>query len=459
MRAGKLHTTASEGVHVPLHRNASAMSGGRQLGALKGVFATLAVTLALYVLFATTMGRIQVNGGEGFDGATYSFMTQRFDPRHWGQLPPVTDVLNRRVLPPAMAHYLDANPIAAFIKLDALAIFAGALAFYGILRFYAIPTGWSLLALAMWLVTYPGLRFWIFYPVLTDASGNALLLGTIWAVLTRRYWIYMILAAALMATRENGTVIFAFFIIFQFNPWNKGRDKTALSPGTLSKFVACNIPAVFVVLFIHYFPPFPAAGHYDQIGSIPLYARQLVGSPERQARTIMAYLNVFGLIPYTLWWGLVAFGATRIFAVLRANLHWLFYVLLHLILAPLAQPDDPERTLLLAVPPLALAAVQCLRTLPLPRLAAPAALLFLTIHAYLVSAFAPLHNLDQYMALGTGSRPWDSVMTHLKKHAVLGVLEVLALTSLAASPAAQRLTGPKRGPLEEVSPPKAAGQS
>lgn len=408
---------------------------------LRGPLAALALAVALYGFFALNTGRIPGTGGPGWDGGWYAQMAVTFDPLRWGQLPPVRDVLNRRFLPAAVAHYVSADPVQGFIVLNFVSLLVGVLAFYGIARIHFLPTPWALFAISLWLVVYPILRFWVYYPILTDAIGQALLLASIWAVIARRYFLYAIAGCLLLATRENGIVVTAFFAIFHLNPWNPWREKRWALIERVMRLAACNAPLIGVTVLISLFPPYPAADHYDQIGSIGLYARELLASQERQIRLAMAVLNVLGLIPYGLLIAAVSTRLSEIYVSLRANLHWLWYLALHLVLAPLAQPNDPERTLILLVPPLALAATCGFRQLRLGSITWVVMPIVVVAHAVLTQAFSPLWTIDDYMQLGTGFRTFASVEALLRRDAslaliafiVVGVLRMTKRRSMATT--------------------------
>lgn len=391
----------------------------------RGALAALAIGAALYMFFAATTSRIP---GYGADGQSYAAMAKAFSLTQLGHLPAVLGPHNLRYLPCAIAHYIHPDPIIAFTILNIVAIVGVVLAYYGILRFYGLPIKWTLLAIVLYLVSWPALRWWVYYPVLTDQLGSALVLATIWATLTRRYLLYSLFAAALMATRETGIILLVFFALFHSNPWNSHRDKEGHPFARVVRLAAWNLFPLLVYFQVRFFPVFPSSNNFDML----LYAKTVMNatlaSPEKQYQMLLAVLNGLGVLPYVLIWGVFYFGLRRIVSILRANVHWIWYVIINFIFAPLSRTDH-ERFLIGAVPVLVLACAQILRKLPTgPKLSSAIIIALVFSHAYLAHALGPLPDYFQLLGSVMSAHNADAlVRTHLLLATGLGAILVLKL--------------------------------
>lgn len=379
----------------------------------RGVWGAIAVGVALYVFFALTTSRIP---GYGFrDGKAYAKMALAFDPAHLDRLPAVIAPANTRYLPSAIAHYLHPDPTTAFTRLNAVAILLIVLACYGILRFYGLSVWWSLVGLALYLVAWPGLRFWIYYPILTDQLGTALLLSALWAVLHQRHLLYTVTTAALMATRESGAVVVLFFLLFHANPWNPHRDLQGSTSHRWLRLAAWNLLPLAVLLDARCHPFFPQSNTYNMTAAVLVAVMGTNLSAQKQLQCVVALLSVFGVIPYVLWLTLLNHGLRRAIVGLRAHWHWVVYVLTAILLAPLSWTDQ-ERFLILAVPPLMVAlAWQLQARWPVQGWASVGAVLLVVVHASLTQAFKPLQTFAAYEDF------WSSVMSDVTAQRLLRV--------------------------------------
>lgn len=380
----------------------------------RGALGALAIGAALYIFFAATTSRIP---GYGADGQSYAAMAKAFSLTQLGHMPSIIAPHNTRYLPSAIAHYIHPDPIVAFTLMNMVAIAGLILAYYGILRFYGLPIKWALVAIVLFLVASPALRFWIYYPVLTDQIGNALLLGTIWTILTKRYLPYSLLAAALMATRENGAILLVFFVLFHANPWNPHRDKKGHAITRIARLFAWNILPLLVLLQVRLFPVFPQSNVYNMMQTA-LYAMNItLASAEKQHQMLLAVLNSFGLLLYVLCWGVFRLGMKRTLTVLRENPHWVWYVLINIFFAPLSWTDH-ERFLLVAVPVLVLACVRILRALPVaPGVKLMGVVALIISYAYLSHDFSPIEYFQLFGSVMNAS----SANRMLKIHTILAI--------------------------------------
>ena len=389
-----------------------------------GWMLAIGIAAILYGIFAMTTGRIVGNGG---DGISYAHMARAFDPTRLPEMPPIDGTHNRRYLPSVLAHYVHREPTIAFTILNVPAILGTVIAFYGMLRFYALPVNWALLGLTWYLVTWPGLRFWIYYPVLTDQLATALMLGGLWAILTRRHPLYMLLASALMATRENGGLLLLFFALFHANRRNPNREPGAPSGVRTRRLAAWSVPPLLVLVQAQFWPLFPAAD-YSSMGFAALRAglRDLLTSSGYKVRLLAGALNSFGAIPYVLAASAPRLDAGRVVRVARANIHWVAYIVAS-VLPVLLFNSDHERHFLPIVPPLLIVVMLCLRAVKPPPLRWALAGALTTAHAYLANAFAPLVTNADY------GRLWGFVASEsiLRRHLVVAVIAAGAVFMVA----------------------------
>jgi hypothetical protein len=389
-----------------------------------GIIAALAVGAVLYIFFAATTPIIP--GGAGYDGQFYAAMAKDFSVAQLGHLPALKGPYNTRYLPCVIAHYIHPDPLTAFTILNIVAIVGIILAYYGILRFYGLPIKWTLVAIVVYLVGWPALRWWIYYPILTDPLGTTLFLTTIWTILTRRYLPYSLFAAALLATRENGSILFVFFALFHLNPWNQDRDKEGHPLVRIARLAAWNLFPLLVYLQVRLFPLFPQSNDFDMVKYAKAAMADTLTSPEKLYQMLLAILNGFGVLPYVLIWGIFYFGWRRSLLILRANLHWVWYVLVNIIFAAMSWTDQ-ERFLTAAVPVFVLACVQIFRELPTgPKLTLAIITALAVWHAYLLHAFGPLGEYIQLWGAMMSAHTGDGIVrTHLLMASALGAVLVL----------------------------------
>jgi hypothetical protein len=111
----------------------------------------------------------------------------------------------------------------------------------------------------------------------------------------------------------------------------------------------------------------------------------------------------------------------RVGRVLRANLHWVAYVVVSAFPVLLFNSDH-ERHLLPVVPPLLMAVMHCLRAVGSRSLRWALAAALTGGHAYLVNTFAPLAGNADY------ARLWGYVASEriLRRHLEVAVLALVA---------------------------------
>jgi hypothetical protein len=180
------------------------LGSGRTVLASWRTHAALMAALVLAVCAVTLLGgeRIGVNGGQGWDGMSYTMWAQRFDSLvlHDG----LTKFHSQRVLPSGVLFYVlrglgvartVPNVLTAFALLNTLLLAASAVLWAHLgdaMKWRRAATWAGFVAL---FGSFANLRHALYYPALTDPSAFALGLAMTWAYLTNRPIVLWLVAA------------------------------------------------------------------------------------------------------------------------------------------------------------------------------------------------------------------------------------------------------------------------
>ncbi len=163
--------------------------------------AMVAIVLALCVVTIALGERIGVNGGQGWDGMSYTTWAEAF----WDRVvvAGLTRYHSQRVLPSALVHgglrllHLPTDPahvIAGFQLLNSLALALATLAWahLGMVMGWRRPACW--VGFVALIGGFANARHALYYPTLTDPTAFLLGMAMVWGYLTRRPWMVWITA-------------------------------------------------------------------------------------------------------------------------------------------------------------------------------------------------------------------------------------------------------------------------
>jgi hypothetical protein len=196
-----------------------------------------ALALGIYAVLVWTTGRIDVEGGLGFDGRAYAAMLEQglTVGTRFTLMRPLIVVLAR------IPYYFTQEVIASFAILNYVCAFLQAYLVtklsdrYGIDRF---AKTYLVVSLALGIATA---RMFAYYPVLVDLGGYVALTLATYAVLAAPRPVALVATCAAVAAREFGIAV-AFFGIHRAI-----RNREGL-PG-----IATYVPAILVFVLLRWF--------------------------------------------------------------------------------------------------------------------------------------------------------------------------------------------------------------
>ena len=304
-----------------------------------GPLVAVAIAATAFVVLAPLTPRIAFNDGLGFDGRVYSWLTQALRGDHNVVVVPPWSF---RLAPSAIVAASGLEVKLGFLILDLLSALASAWLLYRLLRHYAIAPGLALLAVGWWAVLPLGLRWALYYPVLPDSLGFLLLLALVVAALEGRLVLFAALLVVGALTRENLIALGPFLWLVHVR-----RDPV----GTTLRSLAVGVPAVVVYFAVRLFPvvpPPPDFTNWAERYQIDLNLRFVFENIDAHAwRYLLAApltLGMFFALPFA-W-------PRRVFAFVRRELHWAYYVVMSFVVALVGGRDD-DRYLYVLVPALA----------------------------------------------------------------------------------------------------------
>jgi len=279
------------------------------------------IAVGIAASFATTpqiaFGEGALGVGYGHDGAIYGTMTEHFA---WFKNPGMAR-FGYRFFAPMLVHYSGLDTFTGYRLLD---LVSGALAtvlMYRIARDLALAPAAAVLGAALFLVLKFGLKFFVYYPVLTDALGLLLLMAIIWATLEGRPVVYLLAMAAAVGTRENLIVLTVFNALYTL--------RTAKGSRRFLDAALLQIPALAVFALSRRYPVFPP---FRYPGSAFDIARRgvedFVSNPTMQWMFILSYVNalgIFAILPLLFW--------RRFTLFLRERYEWAYYVVVSVALS------------------------------------------------------------------------------------------------------------------------------
>ena len=311
----------------------------RHAAALIGLIIAGSVAIAFLTTPQIGFGEGQLGRGYGHDGVFYGWMTEHFA---WFEYPVPGWQFAYRPLAPMLVHYSGLDTFTGFRVLNLASHALGSVLVYRIGRRVGLPAIAALLGVAFFDVLKFGLKFVVYYPVLTDGLGMLLLLAIIWATLEKRPFLYLLAMAAAVYTRENLLALTVFNALHSIRTGHGARRFLTAAVLQLPPF------AVYLLNRRHpVFLPLYDTGPWPMLAA---WGRRFLLDPGWQEVSLLAYCNSLGLLlilALLCWRGVVRF--------LGKYYEWAYYVVVNVLLSIVGGSDVDRYAVWLA--PVAIFAV------------------------------------------------------------------------------------------------------
>jgi hypothetical protein len=260
--------------------------------------------------------------GYGHDGLRYGWMTDHFA---WFQHP-VEAPFCYRWLAPWLVHLSGLNIFTGYNLLNALSFFVSCALVYRLARHYDASPAAALIAVFAFASLKFVLKLWLSYPILTDGLGTALMFGILYAVVTNRHALYVVLLTVAIFDRENLLVLIPFHLLHH---WPR-----ELARGRVVRLLALQVLPLAAFAWSRLQPVFPPTAPFDAIGLLVAWQNMFLSEANRQGRVILGYVNSLGLIVLA-----AALGARTLWRFLVAQPAWSYYLAITVLLSVLGGGD------------------------------------------------------------------------------------------------------------------------
>ena len=282
----------------------------RHTGALLALIIASSAAIAFLTTPQIDYGEGQLGRGYGNDGVFYGRMTEHFA---WFKYTVPGWQFAYRPLAPMLVHYSGLDTFTGFRVLNLSSHALASLLVYRIGRHLHLPPVAALLAVGFLAILKFGLKFLVYYPVLTDGLGMLLLMTIIWATLEKRAWLYLLAMAAAVYTRENLLALTVFNALYLIRTGNGPRRFLTAAVLQLPPF------AVYVLNRRHpVFLPLYDTGPWPMLAS---WGRRFLLDPGWREVSFLAYCNSLGallILALLSWRGVARF--------LGEHYEWAYYV-------------------------------------------------------------------------------------------------------------------------------------
>jgi hypothetical protein len=319
-----------------------------------GAVLTGLIVIPIAIAFLTTpqigFGAGRLGLGYGHDGVLYGRMAEEFA---WFAGPGLGR-FSYRFLPSLLVHYSGLDTFTGFHVLNVVSHALASLLLYRIALDVGLRPGAALLAVALLAGLKFGLKFLVYYPVITDGLGLLLLMVIIWATLERRHAIYVLAMTAAAATRENLLALTLFNVLHLV--------RTERGPHRFLTALVLQVVPLTMFALGRLYPVFPQR-HPPMAAFAWKQLVQFVNDPAMQGRFLLAYVNSLGILailPVLSW--------QRVRAFLAERYEWAYYLAAHVALSTIGGLDFDRFAVWVApVAILGLLAVDVPARGPLPR--------------------------------------------------------------------------------------------
>ena len=316
----------------------------------------LMLACTILAVFATTsqieFGTGKLGTGYGHDGVVYGAMTDNFA---WFKVK-VTPPYSGRFLAPMLIAYSSLNTFLGYKILSILSFLGSCWIIWLIGHRLRAPVGVTCAVVLLFAFTKFGLKFWLYYPVLTDGLGNLFLFLCVYAVIAEKHALFAVTLAVGLACRENLIVLIPFYLAHAL----RDRDNRCGWPRHLAFLL---IPLTAFLLY-KFFPVFLADRDYSVLHTMAGWANRFVRQPANQHVFVTAHFNALGMLAVV-----PLLHARELVAFFRSEPEWLVYAAATAAVSVLGGYDY-DRFALWQVPTVAAFFFRVLAKLPLYRLTA-----------------------------------------------------------------------------------------
>ncbi|MCX5885210.1 MAG: hypothetical protein NT096_04770 [Proteobacteria bacterium] len=281
-----------------------------------GILFTLILIGYLVALVSTPQidfGNGKEHSGYGHDGVYYGRMADDFTPFETRVYSPFC----YRVLPSVLVFYLGIGTFHGFHLVNSICYALSCLLVYRLLRFYRVERLLSIVGVGFFIFLKFGLKFWLYYPILTDGLGTLLLFGILFGAVSGKHLLYLSFMVSAVFCRENLLALIPFHALCLLQ-----RSKPGSKTGLL---MLLNLVPVAVLVMSRRFPCVLPVGHYDALSSAWTWGKVFLLNPTRQVEFFLAYINSLGVLAV---YPFFEMRTTRRF--LRQNACWSYFLLVNL---------------------------------------------------------------------------------------------------------------------------------
>ena len=276
--------------------------------------------LAILTTSPIDFGAGRLGLGYGHDGEIYGWMTEHFAWfRHRTAGP-----FAHRFIPPMLVHYSGLDTFTGFRVLNLGSYILASLLVYRVARDLPLSRMGAVVSVVLFETLNFGLKFLVYYPVLTDGLGQLLLMTVVWTTLTHRYVLYILAMAAAVSTRENLLILMFFNVLYVIR--TGGRRRIVLA--TLLQV----LPLILFALSRAH-PVFQPDGEATWLVA-GRAAKRFLMDPEQQTRFVLADLNSLGLLVV-----LTAYSWRKVWTSSRRSYEWAYFAAASLGIAVIGGAD------------------------------------------------------------------------------------------------------------------------
>jgi hypothetical protein len=297
----------------------------------RALWTAMALSLFFYLGAALTTHRIDFGEGKlglgyGHDGTRYGRMAEEFVPFQLQVQSPFC----YRLLPSVPIFYLHTNTFTAFNATNFICYMLSCYLIWKLVRLYHADLDISILCVCLFANLKFFLKFWIYYPILTDSMGTMLMLALIYFTLIRNDLWYLITITISVFCRENLLALILFNIIYALHCTD--------GPRKIARRVLMHAVPFAAFALIHAYPlvipdpnwpggPMGLRTHFTSLTMI-------LGTPDIQVKFALAHVNALGVLLI-----MALINWRRNIAFLRRNRHWAYYGIVTLCLAMLGREE------------------------------------------------------------------------------------------------------------------------
>ena len=255
------------------------------------------MVLAGYLVALSTTPQINFGPGKeglgyGHDGVDYGKIADDFRPFETTVERPFAF----RILPSLFVFYLGIGTFRGFHLVNAICYGLSCLVVYRLLRWYKVKYFSAVLGVGLFICLKFGLKFWLYYPVLTDGLGTLLLTGVLLCAVSGRHILYLTCMMLAVFCRENLLGLVPFHILCLFSGSRPRREAFGLA--------LLNLVPLAAFVLSRSFPFVIPVGGYSLYRQALSFATLLALDPKRQVNFFLAHINSLGVlavVPFLFW--------------------------------------------------------------------------------------------------------------------------------------------------------------